>query len=266
VLALFCVLGAAGSAAAQGASSFTDVPDRFRLEVGGFRIASDTEFQFSRDGNSSVVDFEQALDLPEASTRGYVEGYWRAGRRHLLGLSYSRLSREGPGITLDHEIHWGDQTFPIGANVHGRTSSDYLSGVYRFAVYRNDRFEIGPALGVGVLNLEAEIEAQGSQGRSGSTSTDLTQPTGSIGAYVYAWPAKRLLFRGDMRYIKVKPGDSEASVSDGRASLVYHPWRQWGIGAQYAYTRFRYDRGLLSSKLGGSLRYSGLQLVLGYAF
>jgi hypothetical protein len=32
------------------------------------------------------------------------------------------------------------------------------------------------------------------------------------------------------------------------------------------YTKFRYDRGVLSSSLGGSLRYAGGQIVAGFAF
>ncbi len=31
---------------------------------------------------------------------------------------------------------------------------------------------------------------------------------------------------------------------------------------QYNYTKFRYDRSILSRELGGSLRYSGRQVVL----
>ena len=75
-----------------------------------------------------------------------------------------------------------------------------------------------------------------------------------------------MLLRGDYRYIIVKPEHSEASIVDARAGLVFHPWPRVGIGLQYVYTKFRYDRDILSTELGGSLRYSGGQIVLSAAF
>jgi hypothetical protein len=106
----------------------------------------------------------------------------------------------------------------------------------------------------------------GGQSRSFDVGKDLGQPTGNLGVYFYAWPARRLLLRGDFRYIIVKPEDAEASVTDGRASLIFHPWRSIGVGLQYTYSKFRYDREIVSTELGGRLRYSGGQVVLSAAF
>jgi hypothetical protein len=48
----------AGSALAQPAS-YSDVPDRFRVEAGGFRIGADTELSFHKgDTPSTPVNFE----------------------------------------------------------------------------------------------------------------------------------------------------------------------------------------------------------------
>lgn len=80
------------------------------------------------------------------------------------------------------------------------------------------------------------------------------------------WPVRRLLFRGDIRYIIIKPGDSEAELVDAAGGLTYYPWPKVGFGVHYSYDELRYDRGLLSSKLGGSYRYAGLQVVASFAF
>jgi hypothetical protein len=160
-----------------------------------------------------------------------------------------------------------------GVTVTARVNSNYLSGVYRFAAYKNDRFEVGPSLGIGHLSIDAGISGQGSVSSATGTATQpfdvsksLGQITADLGGYFYWWPMRRLLVRGDVRYILVKPGDSEASIVDWRTAVLYHPWRNFGVGVQYSYNKFRYDRGLLSTELGGSLRYSGAQLVLAGAF
>jgi hypothetical protein len=265
-----CLL--AGPALAQPAS-YSDVPDRFRLEAGGFRIGASTSLTFNTAGLlTTPVDFER-LNVPEDATRFYIEGFWRPSRRHDLSLSWYRNRRDGDPKTVERDFTWGDRVITAGVSVTGRARSSYLSGVYRFAAYKNDRFEVGPALGIGFLWLEAGIRGQGGASAAAGEvsgpfdiSKSLAQPTGALGVYLYWWPIRRLLVRADLRYILVKPGDSEAALADARAAAVYHPWRNVGFGLQYTYTKFRYDRGLLSTELGGSLRYSGGQVVLSGAF
>ena len=64
----------------------------------------------------------------------------------------------------------------------------------------------------------------------------------------------------------VKPENAEASVTEGRAGVNFYPWRNVGFGAQYAYTKFRYERGILDTDLSGSYLYQGLQVIASFAF
>ena len=266
------VILAASPALAQTAA-FSDVPDRFRLELGGFHIGADTELTFNTTGSpAEPVNFE-SLNLPDSSTRFYVEGFWRPWRRHQFSLSWYRISRDGDPRTSQRDFMWGDRVITAGATVTAHAKSNYLSGVYRFAAYKNDRFEIGPSLGIGHLSLTAGFSGTASVNTAIGTvsgpfdiAKDTGQITGDLGGYLYWWPIRRLLVRGDMRYIIVKPENSEAAVTDGRGAVIYHPWQNFGIGLQYTYTKFRYDRDILSKELGGKLRYSGGQLVLSGAF
>lgn len=257
-----------GICAAAGHAQPTDVPDRFRLEVGGFRINADSNLTLNRDGVSQTVDFEDELGLNQNSYRAYVEGYWRAGRRHLVSLSYQRLNRQTDDKVLERTIEWGGNTYPVGATARVFTHSDYISGAYRFALHRSDKLEVGPAVGLGYVKMSAGIEAAGTgpEGRELDASGSTDSPTGDLGAYLYAWPARRVLVRTDFRYILVKPGNAEASVTEGRAAVLYHPIRNLAVGVQYLYADFRYDREILDSGLGGSTKFHGGQLVLGYVF
>jgi hypothetical protein len=254
-------------AAAQTSSGFTDLPQGFRLDVGGFRIASETQLTYDLAGQGQTIDFEGETGLPSDVTTIWVDGTWRVGRRHQLAFNYTRSNRSG-SRTLQREIHWGDQVFQVGATVEAEVGNDLLTGYYRFAVFKNDRFEIGPTIGLGYLWLSATLSGSTAGGNPvglGRTA-EIGSVTGDVGGYFEGWLAKRLVLRGDLLYIKVKPENSEASVTDGRLGLYFYPWTHIGFAAQYKYYKYRYDRSPLSAELGGSITYKGGQVYASFLF
>ena len=78
-------------AAAQTSSGFTDLPQGFRLDVGGFRIASETQLKYDLAGQGQTIDFEGETGLPSNATTIWLDGTWRLGRRHQLALNYTRV-------------------------------------------------------------------------------------------------------------------------------------------------------------------------------
>jgi hypothetical protein len=174
---------------------------------------------------------------------------------------------------LDEEVKWGDEVFHVGAEVQGTTDSDFLSGVYRFALFKNEKLEVGPALGLGYVSITAGLRGEAGLGigdddivRDIEVQKSVGSITGDLGGYLYWWPGRRFLVRGDARYILASFEESEAAVTEARVSLTWYPWRQVGFGAQYAYTKFRYDRDLLITDLSGTYQYDGLQVLVNFAF
>ena len=48
-------------------------------------------------------------------------------------------------------LHLGRPTYNAGLSATTTSGTDILGGYYRFAAYRNERFEIGPTVGFGYL-------------------------------------------------------------------------------------------------------------------
>jgi hypothetical protein len=71
---------------------------------------------------------------------------------------------------------------------------------------------------------------------------------------------------GDFLYIKVSPGESDASVTDWRASANWYFLRNAGVGVQYKYYKYSYDRGILVSELGGEIALKGIQVFASFRF
>ncbi len=254
--------------------TWNGLPDRFQIDTGYFRLNANTQLRYNGpQGGSGTIDFEQDLGLPQTVNTFWVDGRWRVGRRHQLQLGFTRLSRDRSSQTLQRDFTWGGQTYNAGLSATTTSGSAILGGYYRFAVFRNDRFEIGPTVGVGYLWLNATIKATGTvSGPGGSESRTLDEGTstgsitGALGGYAEAWPAKRFVLRGDFLYIKVKPSGSEASVTDWRLAADWYFSRNAGLGVQYKYNKYTYDRGILVSQLGGELTFDGGQVFLTFRF
>ncbi len=265
----------ASSAFAQTSpATWNGLSDRFQIDTGYFRLTANTELRYNGpQGGSGTIDFEDDLGLDQNVNTFWVDATWRVGRRHQLKLGFTRVSRDRNDYTLQRDFTWGGETYNAGLTAASTSTSDILGGYYRFAVVRTDRFEIGPTLGVGYLWLDARIRATssvtgpgGSQSRTLDESASTGSVTGAVGGYANAWLAKRLVVHGDFLYIKVNPEESEASVTDWRIAADYYFFKNAGLGFQYKYNRYSYDRGILVSELGGEVSYKGFQLFLSFLF
>jgi hypothetical protein len=257
----------ASPALAQAPSgTWNGLPDRFQVDTGYFRLSADTKLRY--DGREDV-DFEKDLGVAQDANTFWVDGTWRVGRRHQLELSYTRLTRDRDGVELQREFTWGGETYQAGLRASTSTGSDILGGYYRFALLRNERFEIGPTVGIGYLWLSARVQATGTVGDQSRTldeSASTGSITGAVGGYANGWLTKRLVARADFLYIKVSPGDSEASVRDWRLGADYYFFENAGLGVQYKYNKYSYDRGVLVSDLGGEVTYEGFQVFVSFLF
>ena len=253
--------------------TWNGLSDRFQIDTGYFRITADTKLRYNGGEGSGDINFEDDLGLDPNVDTFWVDATWRVGRRHKLKLAYTSFNRDRKDYTLQREFTWGGETYDAGLSASTSSGTDILGGYYRFALFRNDRFEIGPTIGVGYLWLSAGIRATGTIGgpggtesRSVSESASTGSITGAVGGFAQAWPAKRLTLYADYLYIKVKPENSEASVTDWRAGANYYFGRHVGLGAQYKYYRYSYDRGILVSELGGEIAYKGFQVFGSFLF
>jgi hypothetical protein len=253
--------------------TWNGLSDRFQVDTGYFRIDANTVLRYNGLQGSGDIDFEEDLGIEPKANTFWLDATWRVGRRHKLKLAYTKLDRERSDFAVQRDFTWGGETYSAGLSATTSTGSDILGGYYRFALFRNDRLEIGPTLGVGYLWLNARIKATGTVGGPGGTqsrSLDESASTGSItgavGGFAQAWPAKRLTLYADYLYIKVNPEDSEASVTDWRAGANYYFGRHVGLGAQYKHYTYSYDRAIQSSELGGEITYEGFQVFASFLF
>ena len=88
-------------------------------------------------------------------------------------------------------------------------------------------------MGAACQTYVAVVDDDESECRAPSASTGSI--TGALGGYTKGWVTKRLIARADHPYIKVKLGDSEASVTDWRLGADYYFFRNAGLGGQVTF-------------------------------
>lgn len=269
VLGGFIAAALLGTPAFAQTASWNGLDDRFQIDTGYFRLDAETQLRLNGAPGSGDISFEKDLGIaPEVDTF-WVDSTWRVGRRHQLKLNYTKLDRDRAGFSLQRDFTWNGEDYRAGLTANTSTGTDILGGYYRFAAFRNERFEIGPTIGIGYLWLDARVQATGTVGgvsRSLDESASTGSVTGAVGGYASAWLAKRLVAHADFLYVKVTPGESEASVTDWRVGANYYFLRNAGLGVQYKYNQYSYDRGILVSKLGGEITYDGFQAFLTFLF
>jgi opacity protein-like surface antigen len=260
---------------AQSYGTWNDLPGTFKIDAGYFRLTPTTKLQWNpRGGGSGEIELERDLGLDNVAHTFWIDGTWQVGRRHQIELAYTRLNREAFDFTIQRDFEWGGEVYNAGLSADTSLSSDIVGGYYRFAIVKNDRFEIGPTIGIGYIWLEARIQATGTvTGPGGGTEqrnlderASQKSPTGAIGGYFAGWATERLRLEGDFLYIKVDFDDDEASVTDWRIGAQYYFFKNAGLGVQYKFNRYSYQRGILSSDLGGEITYKGFQLYLSFLF
>jgi hypothetical protein len=271
---LLAALSAPLAFAESAPATWNGLPDRFQIDTGYFGLTSDTVLRYNGpEGGSGEVNFEEDLGINDQVHTFWVDTTWRVGRRHQLKLAYTRFNRDRADYTLQRDFTWGGETYTAGLSATTSDDNDLVGGYYRFALFRNDRFEIGPTLGIGYLKLKARIAATGtvdgpggSESRTIDRSASIGSITGAVGGYAEAWPARRFVLRGDFLYIKATLDDAEAAVTDWRLAADYYFFKNAGLGVQYKYNRYSYDRGVLVNELGGEVTYQGFQVFLSFRF
>jgi hypothetical protein len=255
--------------AQSSSGTWNGLSDRFQIDTGYFRLGTETNLRFNGAPGSGDINLEDDLGVDDNVDTFWVDATWRVGRRHQLKLGYTRLDRDRKGFELERDFTWGGVDYEAGLSANTSTGSDILGGYYRFALFRNDRFEIGPTVGVGYIWLDARVQATGTVAGASRTldeSASTGSITGAVGGYANGWLTKRLVTHADFLYVKVTPGDSEASVTDWRLGADYYFLRNAGLGVQYKYNKYSYDRGILVSQLGGEITYKGFQVFLTFLF
>jgi hypothetical protein len=228
--------------------------DRFRLSLGAFRAESTTEARLSTTSGGSGVDvnFEDLLGLDKIKLIAEASMYWRFAERWRVDLGYWSLNRNG-SRTLDRQINWGDNTYPIGTTVDSSYKISDLRAAVGYSFFRRPDKELGVGFGFHRAGLETSLDAA----TGGATNQSVTAPLPFLMLYgnfalTDTWALSVRTDWLSLSYDKYSGGIRATAID-----FVYQPFTHWAFGFGVHSLTLRLDVNNPSSQLQTRLIFQG---------
>jgi hypothetical protein len=247
--------------------------DQFTFDLGTYFMGSQTSIRADElDGIDLGTRFriEDVFEMQD-ETVFRLEGAWRFKPRHALRLMYFDSSRSRTD-TIDRNIEFGDEQYPVGASVKLQYDFTVTELAYRYSLMTRDNFELGGSVGVHNIDFGLKLSAtlsapvgQGSYSAEESASTNAPLPV--FGLNMTWHLAKDVYLLAHAQYFQIEYGDLDGRLMDYQASVLWQFSEHFGVGA--AYNSFMLEVGANDAdSFRGELdwEYSGPQLFLRASF
>ena len=263
-------LFAASGAVRAEAPNLLDAP--FYASLGTFIVNTDTNLRLDGETQGEFlpgtpVDWEKNFGDGD-STRFRLDGYWRFAERHKVRMMFFNSSTSG-SKTIDREIDWNGEVFPVDAKVKGEMSFNIIELAYEYAFMRRDNFELTGTAGLHYVDFSAKLSANVNNGEV----TQKVQEDGSVGAPLPVFGGRALWHMGgdfwldaSAQWFALSIDEYDGSLTDLRLAVMWQPMKWAGVGV--GYNRFKVDVDVNKDKFNGNLNwtYSGPQIFYSVGF
>jgi hypothetical protein len=166
------------SAMAMGADEPSVLNDPFIFSVGTYIVEADTDVQF----NGKLGEIGTPIDWDRtfgggSSTRIRVDGQWRFAERHKVRALWFDSDRSG-SRTVDREIEWGGETFPVNTKIKGDLKYEIYELSYEYAFLRRDSYELSASIGAYYAQFDSNLSATISGPQGGTNQRNVSRDGG----------------------------------------------------------------------------------------
>ena len=255
-----------------------DVPDTFRLRLGGMYAWFNTEVTFQENLTpggpiGAGVSMEDLLGVPGSRAGFTARGYWNVVGRFYVDFGYTGFKRSRTE-SIGRDFTFGDATYTLGASVSADMKSQLPYFDFRYGIVKNDAMQFGITLGAAYPILEANASASaGIVGPGGPIVGQTVTKTAKISTAVpllgLAFDTKLgdkfsagLVFNGIFAPVHPYVG----SIFDAEAHVDWYATRNLGFGAGFNYTKFNIKKEETNTFVDFSYDYYGPRLYVIVSF
>ena len=263
------MLGVAHAAEETTAVERNPLDSRFIVDVGYFFLSTDTQVRVDGETSDQVgsdVNFDDTFGVGDFD-RFRVDGLWRISPRHLIRAMYFQNNRHATR-SIERDVNFQDETFPVGATVDARTELTVAQLSYEYAFLRRENYELAGGIGIHYLDLglslDATLSAQGNQASRRADASASTQAPLPVLGLRWFWRLPHNFYvAAQAQYFYIEFDPYKGSLTDLKATVTWQPTDHFGVGLGYNDFGFRFDinskrdfDGRLRWNYGGALAFA----------
>jgi len=261
--ALFAVLGVGlPCAPAMSADEPNVLEDPFIIALGTYLVDADTDLELKGDAGEPGTPIDWNRTFGEGSlTRFRLDGQWRFGdsRRHKLRALWFDTSRS-ESKTIDREIEWGGETFPVSTRVKGDLDYQIYELSYEYAFLRRETYELSASIGAYYVSMDSKLSATITGEGGETTERDVSRdgsfdvPLPVLGLRAQWVLPYQLSFDLSGQYFAADIDEYDGDLQNYRATLTWQPNKWVGLGVGYDW--FSADLDIDASKFDGNANWT----------
>lgn len=213
--------------------------DSWKISLGMYAV--DTTTDVSLDGRAgelgTKIDWDKTFGHG-TQNRFRLDAQWRFAERHKLQAMWFNSSNSKTR-TLDTEIDFGGETFPVDAKVKGSLDYDIYLLDYEYSFMRRETYELSASIGAYYADWQASLDGKWIDPNN-TTQTVSQKGDASLGA-----PLPVLGLRGlwalpyDLsldvagQWFVVSVNQYSGNLQDYRATFTWQPKTWLGLGVGY---------------------------------
>lgn len=219
--------------------------DNTWIRVGAFLPNVDTQVSIARAGQenfTTLIDLESDLELSKREALPDLSIGTRLGRKWRIEGEVFTLQRKGQK-SLSRDIVFDGVTYPVSATLDSKFSSQIYRLTVGYSILRNEKSELGAAIGAHLTNFSIALKGTGSVGETTASTQarrkEVLAPLPTVGLYGSTEIVPKLRLSGQIDYLSLKIGDYDGRLVNLQAGAAYSVTRNLRLGMMYRRVDYR---------------------------
>jgi hypothetical protein len=216
------------------------ITDHFALRASFFHAAVQTDLRLDPPGvplGGTPLSGTRDLGFRSSENDGLGELMFRLRDRNRITADFTELDQSGT-TTLTGPILFGNQLFSPGDVVSSSLQWRVMGLTWTYAIFQNDRFELGAGLGVHLMDLDVRGEVP-TRFANYETSESGALPTPALESMVRI--TRRFSFTVRGQFLKGSLNSTFGEFEDVHADVQFRWVPNLALGAGYSLLRLKLD-------------------------
>ena len=218
-----------------------NIPDKFRIAVGGYTLASYESVMSLTEPNLGAgisISPEDTLGLNTEQSVLRLDGYYRFTNTHALTYSWYKISSDG-NKAIEEEFDWIDEngdtiTVPVGANVDTSLDYDIFKLGYLWSFYHTDKVAMSAGVGLHMMRIAIGLRSDTTSTGVEAKDVDTTLPLPVVSFSIIYHVTSKFYWHFKQEFFALQYDKWDGNYTDSTLGIEYRVFENVGLGIALA--------------------------------